>query len=89
MLLENFFKKFLIRDTDFLNISMPEDASLMAQMVKHLSAMWETQVRYLSQEDPLEKEWQPTAVLSPRKFHGWRSLVGYSPWGHKELNTTE
>ena len=63
--------------------------SLMAQMVKHLSAMWETQVRYLSQEDPLEKEWQPTAVLSPRKFHGWRSLVGYSPWGHKELDATE
>ena len=28
-------------------------------------------------------------VLLPRKFHGWRSLVGYSPWGHKELDMTE
>ena len=25
----------------------------------------------------------------PRKFHGWRSLVGYSPWGQKESDTTE
>ena len=31
-------------------------ASLVAQMVKHLSTMWETQVQSLSQEDPLEKE---------------------------------
>ena len=28
-------------------------------------------------------------VLLPRKFHGWRSLVGYSPWGTKELDLTE
>ena len=26
------------------------------------------------------RKWQPTPVLLPRKFHGWRSLVGYSPW---------
>ena len=32
---------------------------------------------------------QSTPVLLPGKFHGWRSLVGYSPWGHKELDTTE
>ena len=56
MLLENLFKKFLIRDTDFLNISMPEDASLVAQMVKSLSAMQETWVQSLGREDPLEKE---------------------------------
>ena len=30
--------------------------SLVAQTVKHLPAMWETQVRFLDQEDPLEKE---------------------------------
>ena len=33
--------------------------------------------------------WQPTPVLLPGKFHGLRSLVGYSPWGHKELDMTE
>ena len=34
-------------------------------------------------------KWQPTPVLLPGKFHWWRSLVGYSPWGHKESDTTE
>ena len=32
---------------------------------------------------------QPTPVLLPGKHHGWRSLVGYCPWGHKESDTTE
>ena len=32
---------------------------------------------------------QPTPVFLPRKFHGQRSLVGYSPWGCKESDTTE
>ena len=44
----------------------------------------ETQVQSLSQEDPLEKEWQPAPVLLRGEFHGQRSLVGYSPKGHKE-----
>ena len=35
------------------------------------------------------RQWHPTPVLLPRKFHGWRSLVGYSPWDHKESDTTE
>ena len=38
---------------------------------------------------PWSRKWQPTPVLFPGKFHGQRSLVGYSPWGHKELYTTE
>ena len=33
--------------------------------------------------------WQPTPGFLPEKFHGQRSLVGCSPWGHKELDTTE
>ena len=35
------------------------------------------------------KEWQPTPVFLPGKSHGQRSLVRYSPWGRKELDTTE
>ena len=35
------------------------------------------------------KQWQPTPVFLPGEFHGWRSLVGYSPRGHKESDTTE
>ena len=38
---------------------------------------------------PGEGNGNPTPVLLPRKFHGWRSLVGYSPWGCKELDMTE
>ena len=35
------------------------------------------------------KKWQPTPVLLPGKFHGQRSLVGYSPWDPKESDTTK
>ena len=35
------------------------------------------------------RQWHPTPVLLPGKSHGQRSLVGCSPWGHTELDTTE
>ena len=35
------------------------------------------------------RQWHPTPVLLPGKSHGWRSLVGCSPWGHWGLDTTE
>ena len=35
------------------------------------------------------RQWYPTPVPLPGKFHGWRCLVGYSPWAHKESDTTE
>jgi len=38
---------------------------------------------------PWRREWQPTPIFLPGKFHGQKSLVGYSPWGHKESATTE
>ena len=34
---------------------------------------------------PWRREWLPTSVFLPRKSHGQRSLVGYSPWGHKRV----
>ena len=43
----------------------------------------------LGQEDPLEKEMQPTPVFLPGKFHGQRSLAGRNPWCCKESDTTE
>ena len=36
---------------------------------------------------PWRRAWQPTPVFLPGEAHGQRSLVGYSPWGHKELDT--
>ena len=38
---------------------------------------------------PWRRKWQSTPVLLPGKFHGWRSVVSYSPWGCKESDTTE
>ena len=35
------------------------------------------------------RQWHPTPVLLPGKAHGWRSLVGCSPWGRQESDTTE
>ena len=35
------------------------------------------------------RRWHPTPVLLPGKSHGWRSLVGCSPWGHEQSDTTE
>ena len=43
----------------------------------------------LGQEDPMEEEMATHSSIPAWKFHGQRSLVSYSPWGHKELNTTE
>ena len=63
---------------------------LMAQMVKNLPARQETQVPLLGSEDSLERQvgcpLQYSCLQNP---HGQRSLVGYSPWGHKESDMTE
>ena len=38
---------------------------------------------------PWRRKWQPSSVLFPGKSNGWKSLVGYHPWGLKESDTTE
>ena len=38
---------------------------------------------------PWRRKWQPTPVFLPGIFHSQRSLAGYSPWGRRELDTTE
>ena len=52
--------------------------SLVAQTLKNLSAMQETQVQSLGQEDPLEKEMATHSSLLPGKSHEQRSLAEYS-----------
>ena len=77
-------------------------ASLVAQRLKHLPPVWQTRVRSLGQEDPLEKKmvthssilawripWTPIPVFLPGESRGRRSPVGSSLWGRKELDTTE
>ena len=58
-------------------------------MVKRLPAMRETVVQSRGWKDPLEKETAIHSSTLPGKFHGLRKLVGYSPWGCKELDMTE
>ena len=55
-------------------------ASLVAHLVKKLPAMWGTWVGKI----PWRRERLPTPVFWPGEFHGL-----YSPWGHKEVDTTE
>ena len=61
----------------------------IAQVIKNLPVMQETWVRSLGQEDPLEKEKAITTVFLLEESCGQRSLVDCSPWGHRELDTTE
>ena len=64
----------------------------MTQQVKTLPAIPETQemwVQFLGLEDPLEEGMATHSVLLPGESHGLRSLAGYSPMGHKELDMTE
>ena len=59
-------------------------------MVKRLPTMWQTRVRPLGQEDPLEKEMATQSSTLAQKIP-WMEEPGglYSPWGLKEADTTE
>ena len=59
-------------------------ASLVAQLVKNLPAMWEIWVQSLDWEDPLEKEKATHSSILAGECYGL-----YSPWGHEQLNMTE
>ena len=81
---ENIFQSDL-----FHELVPHNDAFMVAQMVKYLPAMRETQIQSLIWEDPWRREWLPTTVFLPGKFHGQKSLAGYSPWDCKESDMTE
>ena len=65
------------------------EQNLVAQSVQNPPAIWETQVRSVGGEDPLEKEMATHSSILPGKSHGQRSLAGCSPWGCKESDMTE
>ena len=58
---------------------------LVAEMVKNLPARLKAWVQSLGQKDPQEKGMATHAVFLHGKFHGQRSLAGYSPWGCKRV----
>ena len=63
--------------------------SPVAQSVKNLPAVQETQVRSLGQEDPLEKGMATRSSILAWKIPWTESLAGYGPWGCKESDITE
>ena len=78
------------KEKNFFLISIhlwKDRASLVAQVVKNLPAMRETLLWSLSWEDPLEKGMVPIPVFLLGESHAQRSLAGFSPWGHKQLDT--
>ena len=58
-------------------------------MVKNLPAVQRPGFNPWVRKIPWRRKWPPTPVFLPGKSHGQRSLVGYSPWGHKESDTTK
>ena len=64
-------------------------ASLVAQMVKNLPATWETWVLSLGQEDPLEMGMATHSSILAWRIPWTEEPGGPSPWGCKELDTTE
>ena len=66
-----------------------QSASLVTQLVGNLPACRSPRFIPWARRIPWRREWQPTPVFLPGEFHTQRSLVGYSPWGHKESETTE
>ena len=79
---------FFFKHKDIPNIAW-DILMLVAQPVKNPPARQETQFRSLNQEDPLEKGMVNHDSILPCVFHGQRNLADYSPWGRKELDTTE
>ena len=68
-------------------------ASQVMQVLKNLPANTRDINRYGFDswvgKSPWRRAWQPTPVILPRESHRQMSLAGYSPWGHKESDTTE
>ena len=60
-----------------------------SSVVKNKPDKQEMQFRSRVGKIPWRRKWQPTPIFLLRKSHGQRSLEGYSPWSHKELDTTE
>ena len=69
----------------FFNLFLIEGKLLYNVVLVSAIQQWESVIII----HPQRRQWYPTPVLLPGKSHGWRSLVGCSPWGHEELDTPE
>ena len=73
-------------DTTEATAAAADGASQVALMVRNVPA---NAGDFPGRKMPWRRAWQPTPVFSPGKFHGRKSLAGYSLWGHKESDMTD
>ena len=74
---------------NFKLLLIPKEPDLEGNMRKHNIVEHLRKHKNFSGEGEVPLEWHPTPVLLPGKSHGWRSLVGCSPWGREESDMTE
>ena len=79
-----FFEKNILQ----LDLTLNKAVSLVAQLVKSLSAMWETWVPFLDQEDPLEKEMATHSSVLAWRIPWTEEPGGLQPMWSQELDTT-
>ena len=72
----------ILHNFPFLNSIATSQVVLVVKNPRHRFNLW---VR----KSPWRRAWQPTPVFLPEESDGQRSLVDYSPWGHKESDMTE
>ena len=70
-------------------VTIHEVTSLMAQVVENLPHCRRCRFNHWVRKILWRRKWQPTPVFLPGDFNGQRSLAGYSPWCHKESDTTK
>ena len=73
-----------------LSTRSPGDSlSILFKKSKHMARIFLSSFLVKFRVRHRRRQWHPTPVLLPGKSHGWRSLVGCSPWGPEESDTTE
>ena len=82
-----YIEKEYIKEWIYVYVGSFPSGSVLEKLpaMQELQEMW---VQSLGQEDPLEEGMAINPVFLPREPHGWRNLVGCSPWDHKELDVT-
>ena len=69
---------------------LSRNISILFYLITNVPAMpWGKFTECLCPCSAMSNSWPPTPIFMLGKAHGWRSLVGYNPWGRKELDTTE
>ena len=91
-LLSQIFDKHWTRGsswTEFSYVQWQGDIYFLLDCTVLKNPCWRQEFNPWVGKIPWSGRWQPTPVSLPGKFHGQRSLAGYSPWGHKVSDTTE